>query len=93
MNTLQKQNWQCDGWKYIHDSNDTQAISDICEMAGLDDNTRRENALLICAAPDMLEALEYVVEKIDDDDVLEVCINAIFKAKGLRLKSNTIKTL
>jgi hypothetical protein len=93
MNTLQKRDWQCDGWKYIHDSNDTQAISDICEMAGLDDGTRRENSLLICAAPDMLEALEYVVEKIADDDVLEKCIKAIMKAKGLRFKRNTITTL
>jgi len=93
MNTQQKQNWQCDGWKYIHDSNDTQAISDICEMAGLDDGTRRENALLICAAPDILEALEYVVEKIDDDDVLEKCIKAIMKAKGLKFKADTITSL
>jgi len=93
MNTLQKQNWQCDGWKYIHDANDTQAISDICEMTGLDDDTRRENSLIICAAPDMLEALEYVVEKIADDDVLEKCITAIMKAKGLRFKADTIKAL
>lgn len=92
MNTLQKRDWKCEQWKYIYDSygdND----SDFAEMVGVDDDRRRENALLICSAPDMLEALEYVVEKIDNDDVLEKCIKVIMKAKGLRFQSNTIKSL
>lgn len=93
MNTLQKQNWQCDGWKYIYDASAESSEADLCEMVGLDDDTRRENSLIICAAPDMLEALEYVVEKIADDDVLEKCITAIMKAKGLRFKADTIKAL
>lgn len=91
MNT--PKNWQCDGWKYIYDANDTQAISDICEMVGLDDDTRRENALLICAAPAMFEALSYVIDKIDDEEGLDKCLTAFLKAKGLKMKGNTFTAL
>ena len=91
MNT--PKNWQCDGWKYIHDANDTQAISDICEMTGLDDETRRENARLICAAPDMLEALSYVMDKIDDEEAFDKCLTAFLKAKGLKRKGKTFTAL
>lgn len=92
MNTLQtKPDWKCEDWKYIYDASGSND-ADFCEMVGVDDERRRENTLLICSAPDMLEALEYVVEKIDDDDVLEKCINVIFKAKGLRLKSTVIQS-
>lgn len=91
MNTLQ--NWQCDGQKYIYDANDTQAISDICEMVGLDDETRRKNARLICAAPAMLEALRYVIDNVDNEDVVEKCAAAFFKAQGLKMKDNTFTAL
>jgi len=93
MNTLQKQNWQCDGWKYIHDSSSKSSEADLCEMTGLDDYTRRENALLICAAPDMLEALRYVIDNVDNEDVVEKCVSAYMKAQGLLMKGNTITAL
>ena len=93
MNTLQKRDWQCDGQKFIYDANDTQAISDICEMVGLDDDTRRKNARLICAAPVMMEALRYVIDKIDDEDVVEKCVAAFMKAQGLKMEGNIVKAL
>ena len=93
MNTLQKQNWQCDGLKYIYDANDTQATSDICEMAGLDDDTRRKNARLICAAPAMMEALRYVINNVDNEDVVEKCVAAFMKAQGLKMEGNIVKAL
>jgi hypothetical protein len=93
MNTLQKQNWQCDGWKYIYDANDTQATSDICEMVGLDDDTRRKNARLICAAPVMMEALRYVIDNVDNEDVVEKCVAAFMKAQGLKMEGNIVKAL
>ena len=87
------QNWQCDGQKYIYDANDTQAISDICEMVGLDDETRRKNARLICASPAMMEALRYVIDNVDNEDVVEKCVAAFMKAQGLKMEGNIVKAL
>lgn len=92
MNTLQKRDWKCEQWKYIYDSyGDNDA--DFAEMVGIDDDRRRENALLICAAPDMLEALRYVIDNVDDEDVVEKCVAAYMKAQGLLMKGNTITAL
>jgi len=93
MNTLQKQNWQCDGWKYIYDASAESSEADLCEMVGLDDDTRRENSLLICAAPDMLEALRYVIDNVDNEDVVEKCVAAFMKAQGLKMEGNIVKAL
>ena len=42
------------------------------------------NARLICAAPDMFEALVWLADEVDDPEALSVIRGAIAKARGER---------
>jgi hypothetical protein len=80
-------NWKIDENKYIFDEDNDEY--DIAELVGPQEN-RSTNGLLICAAPQLLEALEALVAHndyiLDDSDpVISKAIKAICKAKGVCL--------
>ena len=48
---------------------------------GIDDNQQKANALLISKAPEMLEMLKKLVERLEENDLGR--LNAVFQAKQL----------
>ncbi len=71
----------------VRSANRENHIADCGISYSLSDNEMKANAVLIAAAPELLEALEAMMKfaesgTYDDDDPLELASVAIAKAKG-----------